>query len=273
MDEWPYRKVTHCRHGGHTGLIPQFSSPEDSHAHSLATLEVLSEYDDFMLSVRTLADMGCGKGLDLEWWATRTTRDEIPTPLNIRCTGIDLHERLGLEQRYRNIQYSRQDFQDPIVLPRNETFDVVWCHDAFQYVIDPFRVLSQWYQAMSDDAMLVVILPQTTALEFNKENIYQLDGCYHHWSIVSLIHVLAVSGFDCAGGYFYRAPGQSWLHAVVYKSLHEPMDPRTTRWHELADKGLLPESAVAGLIRHGHVRQNNLVLPWLDKNHHWWGQF
>jgi hypothetical protein len=51
-----------------------------SHKHSLQTLETFYEFDDFMESIGTLADMGCGSGLDLEWWATRTTRDETPRP-------------------------------------------------------------------------------------------------------------------------------------------------------------------------------------------------
>ena len=69
----------------------QFSSAQESHDHSLETLNHLYNYDDFMLSIDSLCDIGCGiNGLDLEWWASRTTRDdENPEPLNIKCTGID----------------------------------------------------------------------------------------------------------------------------------------------------------------------------------------
>jgi len=66
-----------------------FKTPEDSYTHSLRTLSALYEYDDFMMSIKTLADMGCGNGLDLEWWATRTMRDDSQEPLNIKCTGYD----------------------------------------------------------------------------------------------------------------------------------------------------------------------------------------
>jgi hypothetical protein len=34
----------------------------------------------------------------------------------------------------------------------------------------------------------------------------------------------------------------------------------------LAEQKLLPESAVASLNRYGHVRQRDLVLPWLDRS-------
>ena len=59
------------------------ANPAQSHAHSQQTLNALYEYDDFMESIATMVDLGCGTGLDLEWWATRTTRDDNPQPLNI----------------------------------------------------------------------------------------------------------------------------------------------------------------------------------------------
>ena len=44
-----------------------FRNAEESHQHSLETLNQLYEYDDFMMSIGTLADIGCGDGKDLEW--------------------------------------------------------------------------------------------------------------------------------------------------------------------------------------------------------------
>jgi predicted TPR repeat methyltransferase len=85
-----------------------FTSDVDSHHHSLQTLNQLYEYDDFMISLETMVDMGCGTGLDLEWWATRTTRDDNPRPLNIKCTGVDLPTDLAMAQNHRNIINARQ---------------------------------------------------------------------------------------------------------------------------------------------------------------------
>ena len=248
-----------------------FSSPELSHAHSRSVLDTLYEYDDFMQSVGTLIDMGCGAGLDLEWWATRTTRDDSNTPLNIRCFGVDLLENLPMAQRYKNIQYCHQNFEDPVGI-RKTKFDLIWCHDAFQYAINPFVTLANWWNIANDNGMLVISVPQTTNMEFNVQAYDQPDYCYYNWTMVSLIHVLAVSGFDCAGGFFHKNTTDNWLHAAVYKSSHQPMDPRTTRWYDLADKNLLPESAAASVSRNGRVRQRDLVLPWLDKSLTWLAQ-
>jgi len=242
-----------------------FSSPAMSHAHSLQTLEVLYEYDDFMESIQTVADMGCGSGLDLEWWATRTTRDDSRTPLNIKCTGVDRPETLPLADKYRNITYCRQDFEDTINVYKKR-FDVVWCHDAFQFVLDPFQTLANWRKVMSKESMLIVILPQTTNMEFNTQAFDQRDYVYYHWTMVSLIHVLAVSGFDCANGFFLKRPDDPWLHAVVYNTNQDPLDPKSTRWYDLADRGLLPRSACDSIQKYGYLRQRDLVLPWLDKS-------
>lgn len=249
-----------------------FRNPEDSHAHSLETLNWLYEHDDFMASIDTLLDVGCGSGLDLEWWATRTTRDENPEPLNINCTGIDLLDSLPVAKKYPNITYQRNNFEETVFTPKKKKYDVLWCHDAFQYAVNPLGTLKLWRDIAEPGAMLVLILPQTTNIEYRKLSFTQPDACYYHHSIASLIHMLAVTGWDCRSGFFKKDPITPWLHAVVYKSDQEPMDPRTTSWYQLADKGLLPQSAVESIQRHGFLKQEDLVLPWLDKNLTWFGQ-
>lgn len=250
-----------------------FRNAEESHAHSLETLNWLYEHDDFMLSIDTLIDLGCGnQGLDLEWWASRTTREENPQPLNIKCTGIDLVDKLSVASRYSNITYQSNNFEETIFTPKNKKYDVLWCHDAFQYATNPLNTLKLWWDIAAPGAMLVLILPQTTNVENRKLAFAQQSYCYYHYSIVNLIHMLAISGWDCASGFFKKDPVDPWLHAVVYKSDHAPMDPRTTSWYRLAELGLLPKSAAESVHRYGHLVQSDLVLPWLDKNLTWFGQ-
>jgi hypothetical protein len=47
---------------------------------------------------------------------------------------------------------------------------------------------------------------------------------------------------------------------------------QTTTWYELAEKNLLPETAVASINRYGYLRQQDLVLAWIDKSLSWLGQ-
>lgn len=248
-----------------------FSDPVASHQHSLETLDLLYEYDDFMSSVGTMCDMGCGTGLDLEWWATRTTRDENPQPLNIMCQGIDINPTIRLTSSHSNVKFLQGDFED-LSFPMRHRYDVIWCHDSFQYALSPLGTLAKWHKLMNPDAMLVLAIPQTTNIDVNELAFDQPDYVYYNWTMISLIHCLSVSGFDCANGYFFKNPQDTWLHAVVYRAEVEQLDPRKTRWYHLAESGLLPVSMVDSIRRHGYPRQRDLVLPWLDRSHRWLGE-
>ena len=243
-----------------------FTSEQESHAHSLETLNQLGRYEEFMRSINTLCDVGCGTGKDLEWWATRAIEDDEGNsiPLNIKCTGIDVQEKLTVAQQYPNIVYERHDFEDQPY--KTNAYDVLWCHDAFQYALNPLNTLRNFYNMLTTNGMLGIVVPQSTNIVYHKQAYDQLNGQYFNYTLVSLIHMLAVSGFDCRAGFFKKNYEDPWIHAVVYKSDYEPMDPRTTTWMDLAEKELLPDSATNSVNRCGHVRQEDLVLAWLDRS-------
>ena len=249
-----------------------FRNDDESHTHSLQTLNTLFEYDDFMESVGTLVDLGCGPGLDLEWWATRTTRDDVPLPLNIRCTGVDIVATPTVVKKHSNIVYQKIDFENTENLPKKSKFDVLWCHDAFQYCVDPLATLAKWNAIAEAGGMLSMAVPQTTNMDIRQLSFVQPTGCYYHHTVVSLMHMLAVNGWDCNSGFFLKQPNDEFIHVIAYKSDHAPMNPKTTTWYELAEKNLLPESAIASIHRYGHVRQQDLVLAWIDKSLSWLGQ-
>ena len=249
-----------------------FRNAEESHAHSLETLNILYEYDDFMESVGTVLDLGCGTGLDMEWWATRTTRDDPPRPLNIRCVGVDQQASIPATGKGLNIGYQAGDFENNILVPKRTTFDVLWSHDSFQYSVNPIDTLSYWWNIAAENSMLVLIVPETLAIDRGQLAFYQSSGCYYHHTMVSLIHMLALSGWDCRSGFFKKEPNDPWLYAIVYKGSQPPLDPKKTTWYDLVDKQLLPDSAVQSVQRHGHLKQQDLILTWLDKSISWLGR-
>jgi SAM-dependent methyltransferase len=250
----------------------KFRNAEESHAHSLQVLNEFYEHDDFMSSIQTLVDIGCGSGLDLEWWATRTTRDEVSEPLNIECVGVDVAPELPMARKYNNITYQSTDFEGTIYPRARTKFDVIWCHDAFQYALNPIQTLSKWQDIVSDSGMLAMVVPTTTNINHRQLDFISPDLNYYHYTLVNLIHMLAVSGWDCASGFFKKPANEPWVSVVVYKSSHGPQNPKTTTWYQLAELGLLPESAKKSVNRHGYLRQQDLTLPWLDKSLTWYGQ-
>lgn len=243
-----------------------FRNAEESHIHSLQTLNMLYEYDDFMASINTMVDLGCGDGLDLEWWATRTTRNDTQYPLNIDCTGVDLLPQLRISKKHTNITYQSVDFETEIHPKKKKLFDILWCHNSFQYAVNPIETLSRWWHIASNGAMLAIMIPQTTNFQARQQLFTQPTGVFYHHTLVSLIHMLATAGWDCRSGFFKKNLTDSWLTAIVYKSPHNPMNPKTTTWYDLVDKKLLPESADVCINRHGELRQQELILPWLDKS-------
>ena len=242
-----------------------FRNAEESHQHSLKTLNQLYEYDDFMMSIKTVADLGCGTGEDLEWWATRTMRDDRKAKLNIKCQGIDILNRLPIAVQYPNITYQRIDFEGNIHT-NGDKFDILWCHDAFQYAINPIQTLINWRDISSDGAMLALTVKQTTNIHQKDLDFTQHDGCYYHYTLVNLIHMLAIAGWDCKSGFFKKDPIDNWLHAIVYKSEHAPFNLKKTRLYDLVDAKLLPDSADKSILAKGFLDQKDLILPWIDKS-------
>jgi SAM-dependent methyltransferase len=240
-----------------------FAHPGDSHQHSLGVLNQLYEYDDFMASIKTVLDLGCGSGDDLNWWATRTTRDNPPEPLNIQCRGIDLSADLTLAKRHSNVSYQSVDFETQIT-PSPDGFDVLWCHDSFQYAQSPIATLSRWWEIASPGAMLYIGVPATQRIHRSQIDYHLSSGCYYHHTMVSLMYMLATAGWDCGSGFFRQIPTDPWIHAVVYKGDIKPQNPKTTTWHSLVELNLLPESAAKSIYAYGYLRQQDLIVPWLD---------
>ena len=243
-----------------------FIHPGDSHNHSLATLNQLYVYDEFMESIRTIVDLGCGTGEDLLWWATRTFNDPdhpTPDPLNIKCVGVDISNNLKVA--HENITYQQNNFEDLIKHPE-EGFDILWCHDAFQYAQNPIQTLSNWWHIASPGAMLSITVPVTQQIHRKQLSYVLPNGCYYHHTMVSLMYMLATAGWDCGAGFFKQTPTEPWIHAIVYKSNHPPQNPREINWHKLVELNLLSEFEAKSIYGHGALRQQDLVIPWLDRS-------
>lgn len=241
-----------------------FKNPEESHQHSRDVLDMLYQYDTFMDSIQVVADMGCGAGLDIDWFANLHTRDNPPEPHNYTCLAVDRninqieHEVL----KNKNLFTIEGDFST-VHLPYK--VDLMWSHDSFQYNTNPLQTLIHWNNYMNINGMLVLNIPIHTTYSYDRLQTRSFSGCYYTYNICNLTYLLATCGFDCRDCYVYMAPNYGWIHMAVYKSM-SPMDPATTTWFDLAEKGLISDSAMTSLNKWGHVRQEDLMFTWLDKD-------
>lgn len=247
-----------------------FKSDQDSHTHSLRTLNLIANYDDFMDSIETICDMGCGAGLDLTWWATKTYLDDADQerPHNYKCIGIDL-DISRCPQATDNMRFLQADFSE---YNQNLKADVIWSHDSFRYSTNPLGTLLTWNRMLNPSGMLALIVPQTININYNKPVTRTLPGCYFHYTITNLMYMLAVNGFDCKNAHFNKDANDPWLHCVVYKSEHAPMDPKTTTWYHLVERDLLPDSAAACIKAFGMLKQESIQTHWINGQYCDWSK-
>jgi len=243
-------------------MADEFKDKYHSHDHSMRVLDLISTYDSFMDSLTVIADMGAGAGLDINWWATAESRDDPPRPYNFECYAIDINvDQLGTLPD--NVIKIQSNFEIECV---PKPVDLLWCHNAFQFALNPLQTLKIWNKQMTVNGMLVIILPQTSGHQYNRYVNRVHDCCYFNYNVCNLLYMLAVNGFDVRDSYMYKAPNDPWIHLAVYKSDIPPMDPATTRWYDLAEKGLLHDSLMASVNKYGYLRQEDIILPWLDKD-------
>ena len=248
-----------------------FTSQELSYQHSKKhILDLFYQYDDFMESIGRVVDLGCDtEALNMVWFANATTQDVQELPLNIKCVGqSDINK---LIPKHKGISF--QKGPPELLSSTKKKFDILFCHDTLQFILDPYKALSNWWHVANKDAMLVIAVPQTTNTEFNILEYNAKLNHKHHYTLPMLMYQLAVNGWDCNGGFFKKAIGDPWIFAIVYRSDIEPMNPAITNLYNLAEEtDLLPDSAVKSINKYGMIRQRDLLLPWLDKSNMWMEQ-
>lgn len=239
-------------------------NPHDSQ-HSL---NLLYGYENFLGSLDTICDMGCGAGHDITWWATLENQDDPPEPYDFKCYAVDIKQsNLDKVPDLPNIKKVNRDFTEQRILP--VSIDLMWAHDSLQYSTNPIETLKFWNEQMTVNGMLVLHVPQHSGVVDNRYYSRTYNNCFYNFTPTNLIYMLAVNGFDCRDAYLLKKFNDPWIKMAVYKTEIEPMNPKTTTWFDLVDKELLNPSIVASIQANGYLKQEDIIMPWLDKENYY----
>jgi SAM-dependent methyltransferase len=232
--------------------------PINNHPIAKQLFKYLEDYDDLMDSVTMIADMGCGPGNDIHYFANLKTPEG--TPRNIQCVAVDKdikQFRLGTP---KNIKLLEADFET-VKLDRKA--DILWSFDALSFAKSPMNALINFRNNLHDAGMLFITVPQYTSIVDNRIITVCLDNTLHDFNICNLIYLLALAGFDTRDGFYFKQPDVPYITAAVYKSEAGPLNLDTT-WYNLMDLDLLPRFVEECVTKFGYPIAQKIILKWLD---------
>ena len=242
-----------------------FTTEQESHEHSLQTLEQLNEHYEFKTSVSNVLDIGCGRELlDLKYWANMTDEFDENNPgrrLNIDCVG--LNKILIGPPAEKNISVVQHDFNTEQGMGKfKKKFDVVWCHDVMQYSWSPLWFLNHVNKVTADGGMLYLCVPSTINTLYHRFESYTKSEYFSTFTITQLIYLLALNGFDTKDFYIKKEPYTDRIEVMTYK-VSKPLDYSTT-WYQLMEKDLLTPNMGEIIFQKGYLTNQGLVTTWID---------
>ena len=227
------------------------------------TLEYLNQFDDFKRSIKHMADLGCGNGAHIEYWANMRDTNIDGTPgkyLDIGCYGVDLNCK-HIEPQRHNIKYRNHDLNTNVaMLP--VSVDVVWCHDVMQYIYSPVEFLGRVNRAMTLGGMLYLSVPSTINVVHHMFKNYTPPGHVNTFTSTQLLYLLGLNGFDIKDFYLQKRKYEDIIQVVVYKE-RDPL-PYDTTWYAMTDMDIVSDNMREIIMRNGILEDQGLVTTWLD---------
>ena len=221
----------------------------------------LSVFGEFMESIDTVIDVGCGNGHDALWWANATDgNEEDPLNLGINVIGLDIKDRIDPTLKIpSNLTFK---FENWNIVKFKKQFDVVWTHNTIQETQDPLKFLHKMNEFCADGGMLALSFPTTSNMFYGDPDYRIYQQAPHSITMIHLIYMLVLSGFNCNEGFFTKQPGTNIISAIVYKDTDEVYAHGERPLADFID--LLPDSCKEQLKKYNYLTNKNLLLRWLD---------
>ena len=210
-----------------------------------------------------MADFGCGKGKDLEFWANMQVWNEDGTKdryLNFNCVGFDLHAENNVPSR-KNIKYKNHDFNTDNTV-WSVPFDVVWCHNVMQSIYSPVEFLGRVNRTMAPGSMLYLCVPSTVTIYQNRFQNYTPAQNYHTFTVSQILYLLALNGFDVNDFYLQKEKYTDLIQILTYKE-REPL-PYNTSWYEIADMNIVNDNLKSIIMHNGILSDQGIITKWVN---------
>jgi hypothetical protein len=237
-------------------------TPEESHQHSLITLNYLAMLDDYLSGMSNIAVMGAGMGYDAVWWANLTSPEG--RRYNFNVTAVEIAPPFGLKTAISGMRWIFEDFSTVQLPPQ----DLIWSHNSLHYAMNPIGTLFHWHKLLRIDGLLIIEIPYSLSInnhfKHDTINVNMVSGMYHVYTMSVLIVQLASAGFDCRQANFQFDKENGWLRAAVYKTNDKPRLYNSL--YELKETNRLPYCLDTVLDGTDKFTENDLILEWIDRS-------
>ena len=227
-------------------------------------LGFLNLFDDSMFDQNLdVLDVGCGLGLQADWWASRRPKheaDRYGMKEFTECHAVDLYEPdAGLKDKFyfRKEDFHKMSFDD-------NQFDIVWSHLSLEYSPKPLEALKEWRRVCKDDGHIYITVPGSFKKKFGRIHTEMKPGQQSWFTVPILMQQLAYAGFNPRNGYFQADFKNGLIRALVPANPDSVgFDPLVTSMYELAENGLFNDWVNGMIAERGTFDESKLVIQWV----------
>lgn len=209
-------------------------------------------------------DVGCGLGLQANWWASQRPKlddDRFGLKASTECHAVDLYPP---DAEFANNFYFKQEDYHNLSFS-NEQFDIVWSHYSLEYSATPFKALAEWRRVCKPDGHLYITVPCSFRKKFGKIHTELKPGQQSWFTIVNLIYMLAYTGWLPKDAFFQADVRRGIVRGIIPANPEQPtaLDPLEVNLYDLADRGVFDRWVTAMINDRGTFDETNLVITWV----------